>query len=371
MKPDLAILLPDLRAGGVEQNFLKLTDEFLRRDLQVEFVLRQTRGEWIESVPKEVLIHSLNAPRVRQAFWPLVRYLRERRPQAVLAAWWPLTSLAVWANWWAGKPSKIVVSDHAMLSQSGPGRPGIPRQIMKRTMRWSYPWAAARIGVSDAVADDIAQLSGMPRSEVTVIGNPITPLPDEQPIDEERVARWLCGKPRLVTVGKLKPVKDQSTLLRVFAKVRKQHPTAQLLVLGEGDERQRIESLAKELEIQEAVTMPGFVDNPHDYVRHADVFVLTSLSEGFGNVLVEALACGVPVVSTDCPGGPRSILADGEFGRLTPVGDEEALAAAIHDTLQLPPNRDALIRRSEDFSISKAADRYLELALPQVGESAA
>jgi glycosyltransferase involved in cell wall biosynthesis len=137
------------------------------------------------------------------------------------------------------------------------------------------------------------------------------------------------------------------------------------VILGEGGERDRIESLAESLGVADDVWLPGFVDNPYKYMRRADVFALSSEWEGFGNVVVEAMACGTPVVSTDCPSGPAEILADGEFGRLVPVGDDGALADAVAATLDDPLPDDRLRARADDFSYDTIAGEYLDVLVPE------
>jgi glycosyltransferase involved in cell wall biosynthesis len=166
-------------------------------------------------------------------------------------------------------------------------------------------------------------------------------------------------------VGSLKPAKDFALLLAAFAKLR-QHSNARLLILGEGPLRGELEALKCRLGLDGAVDMPGFVASPYPYLAKADVFVLSSAWEGFGNVIVEALACGTPVVSTDCPSGPGEILADGRYGMLVAPGDAAALAQAILASLAAEHDRAALIRRSQDFSVAKAAEQYLELLFPRV-----
>jgi glycosyltransferase involved in cell wall biosynthesis len=164
----------------------------------------------------------------------------------------------------------------------------------------------------------------------------------------------------ILSVGRLDRIKDQATLLRAFARLRA-NCAARLMILGEGDERARLESLAQELGIAADVTLPGFVANPMPYMRKAAVFALSSLSEGFGNVLVEALYCGCPVISTEC-GGPREILMDGRYGHLVPVGDDAALAKALAATLTHPPDRQVLIQsvQGRGFTVAEATERYLQ-----------
>jgi glycosyltransferase involved in cell wall biosynthesis len=172
--------------------------------------------------------------------------------------------------------------------------------------------------------------------------------------------------PQLIAIGNLKQEKDFPLLLEAFAKVRQQ-VNARLLILGEGQERNRLEGRRAKLGLDAFVDMPGFVANPYAYLARADLFLLSSASEGFGNVVVEALACGTPIVSTDCS-GPREILADGRHGRLVAVGDPHEFASAILAALEVEHDRAALIRRSQDFSVKKAADAYLELLFPASSE---
>lgn len=358
--PDIAILLPDLRPGGAERVCVTLANAFADDGLTVDLVLRQNQGELRDSVSPAVEIHTLGARRVREAFGPFVGYLKLARPRSVLAAMWPITSLAIAARAVAGVPCRVVTSDHGVLSQSGPGRPGLPRLAMSLSMRASYRRADGIVGVSRGVAADVAALAGLPVGRTTTIYNPITPLPPPAAPDAEIMAAWAGGVARLVTVGTLKPVKDHATLLRALVRVR-QTQDARLLILGEGSERPRLEALIAELGLSGTVQMPGFRPDPHGYVAHADAFVLSSLNEGFGNVLVEAMACGTPVVSTDCPTGPGEILDGGRYGRLTPVGDADALAAAILQTLAAPPDPALLKRRSEAFSTARAVSEYRRL----------
>lgn len=357
---DVAILLPDLRPGGAERVCVTLANAFAREGLTVDLVLRQKQGELQDSVSPAVMVHTLGARRVRDAFGPFVDYLKVARPRSVLAAMWPITSLAVAARAVASVPCRVVTSDHGVLSASGPGRPGLPRLAMTLSMRASYGRADAIVGVSRGVSADVATLAGLPLGRVTTIYNPITPLAPPAAPDAEIMAAWTSGGPQLVTVGTLKAVKDHATLLRALVRVRQAHD-ARLLILGEGSERPGLEALVVELGLAGAVQMPGFRPDPHGYVAHADAFVLSSLNEGFGNVLVEAMACGTPVVSTDCPTGPGEILEGGRYGALTTVGDANALAAAILGTLAAPPDPALLRQRSQDFSTARAVSEYRRL----------
>ena len=168
----------------------------------------------------------------------------------------------------------------------------------------------------------------------------------------------------ILAAGRLHVSKDFPTLLRAFSLVRKEIPS-RLVILGEGEKRKELEDLAQELGIRKDHDLPGFVENPYKYMKHATVFVLSSQWEGFGNVLVEAMACGCPVISTDCPSGPREILRDGEYGVLVPPKDSEKLAQGILRVLENQDLRRELSekgkKRALDFTVDRAVEEYVKL----------
>jgi glycosyltransferase involved in cell wall biosynthesis len=202
-------------------------------------------------------------------------------------------------------------------------------------MKRFYPWADGIIVVSNGVRDDMARVTKIPSERITVIYNPSVVRDEvwekaQAPLDHP----WLKpGQPPvIIAVGRLQIQKDYPTLFSAFAQVRKRLP-ARLLILGEGRERGSLEELVRKLGLENDVSMPGFVMNPYAYMARASLFVLSSRWEGLPTVLIEALCCGTSVVSTDCPSGPREILKGGEYGRLVPVGDVDALAQAIEAAL--------------------------------------
>ena len=295
---------------------------------------------------------------------PLARRLSLTRPRAVLAATPPSTWVAAFAHLLAGRPGRLVLCEHCDWAGERGGPPDPTRPAFKLQMQAAYRLADARIAVSKGAAETAARIARLPTERVEVVHNPVTPLAPETPPDAMLLSAWTRrpGK-RLIAVGNLRRVKDYPTLFRALKLVNESVP-ANLLVLGEGPERQALERLAEELGLDDRIAMPGSVANPRAYLSRADLLVLSSTGEGFANVLVEAFACGVPVVSTDCRSGPREVLDDGRWGRLTAPRDAQALADAVCASLDAPVDRDALMRRADDFSIDAAADRYLELLLP-------
>lgn len=223
------------------------------------------------------------------------------------------------------------------------------------------------MGVSQGVATDLERFVGLAAGSVLARHNPVTGTATVQPSSSVLTASaraWAHGSSRRVlAVGSFKAQKNFPLLLEAFSRLR-QHIDVRLLILGEGSLRPTLEAQVQALGLDDVVDLPGFVPETASYYARADLFVLSSDSEGFGNVIVEALEQGVPVVSTDCPGGPREILEGGRYGRLVPVGDAQALAGAMLDTLQSTHDSAALKLRAQDFSIDKIADQYLDLLLP-------
>jgi glycosyltransferase involved in cell wall biosynthesis len=302
----------------------------------------------------------------------LARYLERERPDVLLAAKTPTNLHALWARRASRAPTRVIVSERTQLSES-----------IANDRRWRWRYIAPLVGrvyaeadaivcVSDGVADDLARTAGLPRARMTTIYNPIVTPALAALAAEAPPHPWLAGAgdvPLVLGVGRLTAQKNFGLLLHAFAKLRAQRP-ARLLILGEGPERPRLEALAQALGIAADVALAGHVSNPYAAFGRASLFVLSSDYEGLPAVLIEALACGCPVVSTDCPSGPAEILDRGRYGRLVPVGDEAALVAAMQSTLVAPPAADMLRRRGAEFSVERSATQYLALVEQLLGAAA-
>ena len=358
---NISILLPDFRGGGAERVNLDLAYEFARAGHEVEFVLMQARGELLEEARASFSVIDLATPRARSLPLALVRYLRRRRPDALLAAMWPLTVIAPLAQRLSGHRCKVLVSEHGILSAQYSDWGRFHRLLLRLSTSIGYRQVNSRIGVSAGVAADMASLSRMRNDPFEVVHNPVAPraVPEQAALD---IADRLWSGPsgaRVLTVGTMKTVKNHPLLLRAFARLNQ--PDARLVFVGDGDGREALLSLAQELGVTDRVIFAGFHPDPTPFYMTADLFVLSSNYEGFGNVIVEALATGTPVVSTDCPSGPAEILENGKWGRLTPVGNADALAEAMRASLEDDHDTAALKRRAADFAPEIAARKYLEL----------
>jgi glycosyltransferase involved in cell wall biosynthesis len=361
----ISIVLPDLSGGGAEHLCFRLAEEFVSRNHRVDIVVLVRRGELIDHVPPGVRVVALNVRRIRQAILPIARYLRTERPDALLAAMFPLTVASLVASALARVPTRIVISEHTSLIRETAEASRAVRWLLRPSIRWLYPRAHGVVAVSLGVARELATLGRLDPARIHVVANATASGRINNATSREVGEKWRArGHARLIAVGSLKKVKDYPTMMRAVEMLRTDVPV-RLLVLGEGGERAAIERLARELNLDDVVEMPGYVSDPRWFIMQADLLLLSSTLEGFGNVLVEALSCGTPVVSTDCPFGPREILADGRYGALVPVGDAVAFAAAIRATLEKPVDRASLIARAASFSVERAADEYLALLVPE------
>lgn len=363
-RTDIAILLPNLRIGGAERVGVNLANEFSRRGLGVDMVLGTADGELLQALDDHVRVVDLQAKRARAMLLPLVRYMRKSRPASVVANMWPLTILGVLARSLARSGGRVVAVEHTAVTRAELSRRSLHMLAQKVLSRWFLRKADAIVGVSDGMAADFSAFVGLPRARIATIYNPVAgvggPTTGSLPAN---AAPWGKGRKRLLNVGTLKEQKNHRLLLRAFARLD-ERLGARLMILGDGVLLGELRQLASDLGIAERVTFAGSVPNPTPYYANADLFVLSSEWEGFGNVIVEALEQGTPVVSTDCVAGPREILVDGQHGALVPVADVDAFASAMEDALLREHDREALKRRAQDFSVAKAADSYLDLLLP-------
>ena len=361
-RSNISLLLPNLHGGGAERVSLDLAKEFHARGHRVEFVLMQSKGELLHEAHDQFSVVDLEARRIRSLPLSLAGYLRQHRPDALLAAMWPLTVIAPLAARMAGTYPRIVASEHVDFRYTTSHKP-YERFVLRRFGTVLYGLSNHVVAVSDGVADSLTQAAGLARDQIKVIHNPISSPPISNDAALAAAEKLWSGPPgaRIVTVGSFKAQKNHPLLLRAFAQIDR--PDARLMFVGDGAGRAELLSLAQELDVADRVVLAGFQHDPAPFYRTADLFVLSSDFEGFGNVIVEALACGTPVVSTDCPSGPREILGEGRFGLLVPVGDDVAMALAIRQALDAPVSPDILVRRASDFAPHIAALAYLKLLL--------
>ena len=355
----IAIILPDLRPGGTERLTIDLAQGFLDRGAKVDIILMQKQGEFLDIVPRGARVIDLGVERLRSAVLPIRRYLSAERPSAVLAAMWPLTAISVLAATGLSHRPRVVVSDHCPLEWQYASN-WKNRLALTASIRIAYPSADAVVAVSNGLSSELAGLARLSFNRISTVYNPIP-----SPLRSGRgKVDWGPHKgARILSVGSLKAVKNHALLLRAFAPLANAGE-AVLAIVGTGPEEDAIKALASELGLGDRLRLPGFSATPGDWYHTADAFALSSDYEGFGNVLVEALHCGLPIVATDCPYGPAEILERGRWGRLVPPGDEAALTQALRAAISGDSDRSALRRRAEYFSVERAVQTYWSLLCP-------
>jgi glycosyltransferase involved in cell wall biosynthesis len=402
--PRIALYLPNFAGGGRERVMLNLAEGFLAGGYMVDLVVNRAEGAYLGRVPQRANVVELERHNrmqgrllalraTRPKGWhalarpvlfsrkpsgelrylaSLVRYLRTYHPAGLIAAS-PYCNLnAVWARRLAQVGTRVMLTAHNTLSRmiAVNRRKGAKWRELPPLIGQVYRQADAIVAVSQGVADDLSATAGLPRERVTTIYNPVV-TPDLAALPAAPAPHsWLedGGPPVIVAAGRLAPQKNFPLLIEAFARLRRTRP-ARLLILGEGEQRGELEAQTSQLGIAADVALPGFVANPYAAFARAALFVLSSDYEGLGNVVIEALACGCPVVSTDCPSGPAEILDNGRYGELVPVGDAAALSAAMGRALDAPPPREFLRRRGGDFTLEDGTRRYLDLLLPGRGTS--
>jgi glycosyltransferase involved in cell wall biosynthesis len=361
----IAFFIPALHGGGAERVILNLASAFAEdQNLTIDLVLAQAEGVLLFDIPTRVRLVNLNASRLITCLPKLINYLRREKPKAMLSAMCHANVIAVLAKKIAGSQTRLVISEHGMISKRATHSSRYRDRLLPYLMRCSYPLADEIVAVSKGVAEDLVKTLGVSSQSVRVIYNPVISERLFASSLEKLSHRWL-GPERpaiILAVGRLVPEKDFVTLIQAFALLRKWQQ-AKLIILGEGPERQKLSALIQTMNLDDEVDLPGFVANPYPYMRQANLLVLSSIFEGLGNVLVEALAVDTPVVATDCPGGPAEILENGRWGKLVPLGDTNALAQAMAETLNNEVVSDKT-QRLKDFNIKIVTEYYKEALLP-------
>jgi glycosyltransferase involved in cell wall biosynthesis len=356
----IAIFTRDLAAGGVARVIVNLSKGFVDRGHPVDVVLARARGPFVEQIADNVRVIDLGVGRSLASIPGLVRYLRREKPLALLACQDGANVVALWSKWLACGSTRVLVSTHTHVSLNARRATKIRTRVIPQLVRRFYHWADDIVAVSGGVADDLAETAGIDRQRIRVIHNPVDVQSIRKLALEPFAHPWFTpdAPPVIVSAGRLTREKDYPTLIRAFDLLRRRRP-ARLLILGEGEERPVLEGLARELKCAADVALPGFFANPYPFMAAARVFVLSSVWEGFGNVLIEAMALGTPVISTNCPGGPAEILENGRHGTLVPAGAVAELVNAIERVLDAGRLASEDIHRAEDFSTESITAQYL------------
>ncbi len=358
----LTFFIQDLREGGAERNVTRLLSGIVARGVPTDLIVIDRRGSFFSELDPRVNVIELPQRRTLTSVIGLKRYIETRKPVALVSSLTHTNVAAVIANTLARTRTRLIVVERNQYSLNRTMKRGLVR-LSYGLVPWLYRRADLIGAVSAGVRDDIAEAVGVPAARVALLHNPVrTDRLTEQMAEPVNHPWFKPGSPPVILgVGRFSVQKNFPLLIKAFAAVRRQRP-ARLMLLGDGELRHEYEQLACTLGVESDVAMPGFDQNPFRFMVRAGVYVLSSDWEGLPTALIEAMACGCPVVATDCLGGPREILNDGELGRIVPREDVGAMAEAIIETLDAPGDREPRMERARDFSLDAAVDRYLAVA---------
>ena len=328
----IALFFHDLRVGGAERVMLQIAQGLLDLGYNVDLVLARVEGPLLSEVPSKSRMIDFGTSSPITMMMKLVKYLRAERPTVLLSPFEVTSVIAIVAKKMSRVATRIVIRVSVNLSLNKRVR---WKKIVERMMvSLLYPLADRIVAVSRGVAEDLAAYSRIPLESIKVIYNPVISDQLFQAMEKPSIHPFFVDQfsPVILGVGRLEEQKDFPTLLKAFDRVRKTTPS-RLIILGDGEDRDALESLIDSLGLKGWVDLPGFVLNPFAIMKKVSVFVLSSKWEGLPSALIQALACGCPVVSTDCPSGPSEILDRGKYGYLVPVGEAKAMAKAIESAL--------------------------------------
>ncbi len=353
----ICFFLGTLNLGGIGKLTLNLTEEFLNRGIEVDLFLLKKEGDYSEQIPKGARVFVAEGNNILRVL-KFLQYLRKEKPNVSISTRQRLSIGNIVACFFT--ITEPIVSVHTNITVENE-KLGKQRKATDIITKLLYKIPDKFIAVSNGVAKDLNFRTGVDISKIRVIYNPVYVEKSDNITTLHKEVESLIknDKTYVISAARFTEQKDLFTLIRAFHIVRKKRDLY-LVILGDGPLRNEIVNLIDELNLSDYVILTGFVNNPENYIERACLFVMSSKWEGFGNVLVEAMGVGTPVLSTDCPSGPSEILEDGKFGHLVEVENPQLMANGIINTIDNPISSSKLIERAKDFSVSKIADEYLK-----------
>lgn len=360
MKKKIIFLIPSLHGGGAERVYTHLLHHIDREKFEPYLMVVNLEGPYVEDIPSDVKIVDLKKRSVKSSLIKLIKEINKIRPSIIMSTLLHLNLTLLFIKPFLKGNPRIIVREANPPSFSIKELLGT--SVFKKLYVKLYKRADHIIAISKDVAEDVIETFNVPKDRVHIIYNPVLVEQIKMKSEEDVNHPWIINKkePVIISIGRLVEQKDFPTLIKAFAKVI-ERKKCKLIILGEGPNYSILLELIKELGIEDSVDFLGFVNNPYKYVKNSDLFVLSSKWEGFGMVIIEALAVGTPVVATDCPGGPHEILNNGKFGKIVPVGDIGKMSQAIIEALDEEIDRGRLIKRAMDYDINVIKLRYQEV----------
>ncbi len=358
----ISIITPTLLGGGAERIAVSLANHFAECGMVVDLVVFNLTGPLVRDVSSNVNVVNFDVPKLRYSLFRLRGYLSNNKEALIISVIRDSSILISIASW-GMKIKRLLFLEQSTMYEIM-SKPMWLRLFWLTCIKASYYKATFIIANSHDTKSGLVSYKLAPISKTKVIPNPVLPanhhLLKNEKIDEE----WLTNPTFkvIISVARLVPFKNHPFLIESFKDVYAHNKNARLIIIGEGPDSQQLCVMIARLNLDKVIKFIPFQNNIYPYYANADVFALTSNWEAFGNVIVEALSAGLPVVATDCPGGPRMILKDGKYGQLVPVGDKKLFVKALIDALEKPiPDRDVLIKYAENYTVSRIASSYYKL----------
>jgi glycosyltransferase involved in cell wall biosynthesis len=353
---NITFCIPSLNGGGAEKVTMLLANELCARGWIVTFLMSRLEGPFLNRLNKNIRLVPLGNKNISKNVFAIAKYLRNEKPTIFYSSMTYVNVIAGLATILAKYRGKIIFSEHSNLSTRNKNNPSYLSQIITFLAKIVYKRADVVVCVSEGVKEDLNKV--IPDlKRLKVIYNPVENFCSKK--------REVDDKFKIISMGRMDKEKNFSLLIQAFSivvnKLSGLGKNLELCILGEGYERENLKSLINKLHLDNKVVLPGFVNNPSEYLNSSDLFVLSSNREGFGNVIVEALSCGLPIISTDCLSGPSEILLEGKLGKLVPVNDVECMADAIIETIssriEISTKHERMLR-ARDFSVEKIVTEY-------------
>lgn len=357
----VTFFLATLKGGGIQKATLRLLREFSRRGIKTTLVVANGEGPVRRQVRAETNLIDLRCRRIRNAVIPLIKHLVKEKPQIGVSSQTHLNVLMIILRILSGFPKQLIVREHNTFVEENVRQGSFLERIRPKLIRFFYPFASRFIAVSASAKQSIVKYARY-KKEIQVIPNGLDLDEIWKQKNQSFANPWESHyreKKLIVALGRLSKQKNLSLLLNAFALIDDED--THLLIIGEGEELDQLRELSRKLQVNEKVDFTGFIENPYPILSQAKVFVLSSKWEGFCNVVIEALACGVPVVATDCPGGPADILNEMPFARIVPLDEPGAMATGIKELLNEAVKRDQIVEYSKRFDVKDVAQHYIEL----------
>lgn len=361
-KNSICFFAPNLKGGGAERVISILANLSDNSNYDITIILAHAEGPYLKDINSSINIIDLKLEKISHTLQYLIRFLRSNKPDILFSSHIHSSIIAIWAVKLARVTTHTIIRQPTMLKPTLHKKETLKSKVVNKIFCKTIALADTIVVTNKAMYDEFLLLTNINSQKIHIIPNPV-PIDRIKDKSLEMVDHpWLQENkkiPVILSAGRLVEVKDFKTLLRAIKQLNRT-TRARLIILGEGPLKDELKSYINQLNIEHLVDMPGFKTNPYSYMKNADVYVMSSLWEGFPNSLIESMACGTTVVSTDCEGGAAEILDFGQYGALVPVGNHIEMAGAILDSLS-KSNTSRASAYIERFSERKVFNMYKTL----------